>query len=921
MTSRPSRLAPPLLVCLAALSLARPSSANTAYSNSFTLDLRGPNSLGLSFGAFSVGNLSTKASRFNLWLQVTRAGGLDIDESAFSFRVVSAGGAELARMVEPPVQVASETRAGATVETWRVGFEIVRRDPATGAPGFAGGRLEVRRTPGGAPDTLAATDFDLAVWGTDFDMATDAFPFYNGKWAGGDGLSNDQINAAWVIRPYLALVEGADFWRSVGWGPLTRAKGKSVGLCYGMAASSIARFVNRGDRDYWGEKCPGGASYCEWKSPSDNSWRSAIVRRDLELDAGKPMWDSPFPTTADLAKSGGSYDVVGLEAFKKILYYHVAQRAYQESFTGHDTWVGNDRLTDGFSLPAATSLLAANRPVLFPFWFQAGASALAGHAIVLAQVARLKSTVAFLFYDNRFPLKSGTDAAFLRATVKDADPLTLRDAIIETQTKTGQWLDSKDLYTVKEAAVLPWGAGDSQWIYGIPRPSAARAAVAVAGSVAPTDLTDAERQRLLELSYARIVLVGAESFQVFDEGSTAPLEVVSGANLDGSALVFDAVPDGFLTTLYLPVPTPARYRVEVVKRPESPVLMIYEDVPAGGDSLDAIGYEALAAASNDRTRVSLLVGRENTDHAAARTSATGVTDTVPPTFAELATLAVPAVQGLEAVRVAGTVHLTWKNPVHTGFTGTALVRTQGGPATAKAGGVLIYQGSASSANDTPPAPGAYFYTAFSLDSSSMEAASTWTSIDITRPCITGRVLADGSAVEGAAINVIGEDGVALGASSSADGTFAICGLPPGRYTITCERSGVQLESASQTVLLGDENAAVPFQGAVIPTLTLTSPVGGERWVIGTTQYIGWSSTGGIPTVKVEISRDAGSTWATLAGSAENDGAAVFTVTGPVSSRCLIRVSAAGGQPGAMGEAVFSIVENRSAGVSRRLRRR
>ena len=51
----------------------------------------------------------------------------------------------------------------------------------------------------------------------------------------------------------------------------------------------------------------------------------------------------------------------------------------------------------------------------------------------------------------------------------------------------------------------------------------------------------------------------------------------------------------------------------------------------------------------------------------------------------------------------------------------------------------------------------------------------------------------------------------------------------------------------------------PFTITAGAAITLISPNGGERWSIGTTQSITWSSTG-VSSVKLEYSTDAGSTW-------------------------------------------------------------
>lgn len=74
-----------------------------------------------------------------------------------------------------------------------------------------------------------------------------------------------------------------------------------------------------------------------------------------------------------------------------------------------------------------------------------------------------------------------------------------------------------------------------------------------------------------------------------------------------------------------------------------------------------------------------------------------------------------------------------------------------------------------------------------------------------------------------------------------------------------------------------------------PAVTVVSPNGGEGWTIGTVHAIQWSSNAG-GTVKIELSRDGGTTWATLIGGATNNGSYNWTVTSPASSNALVRIT-------------------------------
>ncbi len=73
-------------------------------------------------------------------------------------------------------------------------------------------------------------------------------------------------------------------------------------------------------------------------------------------------------------------------------------------------------------------------------------------------------------------------------------------------------------------------------------------------------------------------------------------------------------------------------------------------------------------------------------------------------------------------------------------------------------------------------------------------------------------------------------------------------------------------------------------------ITVTSPAGGESWLFNTAQSITWNSNGVTGNVKIELSRNSGSTWETVAASTPNDGTHPWTVTLPGSANCRVRVT-------------------------------
>ena len=74
------------------------------------------------------------------------------------------------------------------------------------------------------------------------------------------------------------------------------------------------------------------------------------------------------------------------------------------------------------------------------------------------------------------------------------------------------------------------------------------------------------------------------------------------------------------------------------------------------------------------------------------------------------------------------------------------------------------------------------------------------------------------------------------------------------------------------------------------SINVTSPNGGENWVIGSTQAITWSSISVTGKVKIELSRDGGATWKTIMASTANDGTQKWKVTGPATTQAKIKVT-------------------------------
>jgi hypothetical protein len=74
------------------------------------------------------------------------------------------------------------------------------------------------------------------------------------------------------------------------------------------------------------------------------------------------------------------------------------------------------------------------------------------------------------------------------------------------------------------------------------------------------------------------------------------------------------------------------------------------------------------------------------------------------------------------------------------------------------------------------------------------------------------------------------------------------------------------------------------------------------WIIGQAVSITWSTDdwydreGNALAVKIELSRDNGSSWSTLAASTPNTGIYAYTVTSPAAAQAKVRLSNPSGDP-------------------------
>src|SRR5439155_1297056 len=73
-------------------------------------------------------------------------------------------------------------------------------------------------------------------------------------------------------------------------------------------------------------------------------------------------------------------------------------------------------------------------------------------------------------------------------------------------------------------------------------------------------------------------------------------------------------------------------------------------------------------------------------------------------------------------------------------------------------------------------------------------------------------------------------------------------------------------------------------------LIVVAPNGGETWTVGSTQAIAWTSSGTIPSVKLEYSKDNFATVTLIAAAAANTGSFTWTVPDNAATTVRVRVT-------------------------------
>ena len=148
--------------------------------------------------------------------------------------------------------------------------------------------------------------------------------------------------------------------------------------------------------------------------------------------------------------------------------------------------------------------------------------------------------------------------------------------------------------------------------------------------------------------------------------------------------------------------------------------------------------------------------------------------------------------------------------------------------------------------------------------------------------------------------ILPEDWFTLVESTPSDGHYTT------GFSIPSEQYRIRIKDASDGSPMDECDGT--FTVLAQPQITVTSPNGGEHWLVGQTYEIDWQSNN-VENVKIEYTTNGGFSWNTIIESTPSDG--IFEQWAPTmqdtSSNCLIRISdAVDNSPSDVSDNFFSI---------------
>ncbi|MGB8317538.1 MAG: Ser-Thr-rich GPI-anchored membrane family protein, partial [Ignavibacteriaceae bacterium] len=121
-------------------------------------------------------------------------------------------------------------------------------------------------------------------------------------------------------------------------------------------------------------------------------------------------------------------------------------------------------------------------------------------------------------------------------------------------------------------------------------------------------------------------------------------------------------------------------------------------------------------------------------------------------------------------------------------------------------------------------------------------------------------------------------------STSSDGSYSW--TIPNNPSANCK---LKISDAANSSVNDQSNNVFTISTKPTPTITVTSPNGGENWQVGSSHNITWTSND-VSNVKIEYSTNNGTNWTGIVSSTSNDGLYSWTIPNTPSKNCKVKIS-------------------------------
>ena len=126
-------------------------------------------------------------------------------------------------------------------------------------------------------------------------------------------------------------------------------------------------------------------------------------------------------------------------------------------------------------------------------------------------------------------------------------------------------------------------------------------------------------------------------------------------------------------------------------------------------------------------------------------------------------------------------------------------------------------------------------------------------------------------------------------------TWQITGLSAGtdNLVITAQGTNIHQSLSFSDAYAPSPSITVAQPSPDMPIITLSSPIGGEMWLVGSRHNITWTTSGGTGTLNIRLDHSPSGTngsWTNIANNEPNDGAFAWTVPNSTSTNSYVRAT-------------------------------